>query len=97
MSQRQSAAIHLQIAPDISASTLIRFVVDAFGDCRGREDTKQTQIKYSHNLFPSHIMNGSNDDESDYSDTDSIDSCEEYINFKSKRIFKTCRIIHQKK
>ena len=38
--------------------------------------------------FPSHItiMNGSNDDESDYSDTDSIDSCEEYINFKSIRV-----------
>jgi len=31
-------------------------------------------------------MNGSNDDESDYSDTDSIDSCEEYINFKSIRV-----------
>jgi len=31
-------------------------------------------------------MNGSNDYESDYSDTDSIDSCEEYINFKSIRV-----------
>lgn len=30
-------------------------------------------------------MNNSND-ESDYSDTDSIDSCEEYINFKSIRV-----------
>ena len=46
---------------------------------------KLSGFKY---LFPSHslIMNGSNDDESDYSDTDSIDSCEEYINFKSIRV-----------
>jgi len=31
-------------------------------------------------------MNNSDDDGSDYSDTDSIDSCEEYINFKSIRV-----------